>query len=145
MSRRGLRFEAVAVGQELPPLKKQIDRVHMMMYGAATWDFIRLHYDDGYVKERGFPAPLVDGQMLGAYLSQLVMDWAGQDAFLKALSFRNRVIVLPGDSLTCRGRVTAVRRLASEGEVECELWIENQRGERVVEAAATVSLPSGKQ
>ncbi|MEK7848714.1 MAG: MaoC/PaaZ C-terminal domain-containing protein, partial [Chloroflexota bacterium] len=125
MSRRGLRFEAVAVGQELPPLKKQIDRVHMMMYGAATWDFIRLHYDDSYVKERGFPAPLVDGQMLGAYLAQLVMDWAGPDALLKALSFRNRVIVLPGDSLTCRGRVTAARALGSEDEVECELWIEN--------------------
>jgi acyl dehydratase len=136
-------FEDVEVGQELPPLRKEIDRVHMMMYGAATWDFIRLHYDDPYVQEKGFPTPVVDGQMFGSFLAQLVMDWAGPESLLKALSFDNRVAAFPGDTLTCRGTVATKYRSGAEHLVECLLWVENQRGERTVgQASATVSLPS---
>ena len=147
------------MGEELPPLRKQIDLPRMMAYGAATWDFIRVHYDADYVRELGFPGPFVDGQMLGAFLAQHVQDWAGPGAFLRKLGFRNRVMVYPGDSLTCRGVVTALyregddpstssgqARSSSPGEgpgfAECELWIENQRGERVVDRAnAVIQLP----
>ncbi len=42
----GLRyFEDVSEGDALPPLTKFITTVQMMMYGAATWDFMRIHYD----------------------------------------------------------------------------------------------------
>lgn len=140
---QSLRFEDVVVGQELPPLHKEIDRVHMVMYGSATWDFIRLHYDDSYVQGKGFPAPVVDGQMFGGYLAQLVMDWAGPGAFLKALSFDNRVPAFPGDTLTCRGVVATKYRSGTEYLVECRLWVENQRGERNVDkASAMVSVLS---
>ena len=139
----GRSFEDVAVGEELPSLHKQIDLPRMMAYGAATWDFIRVHYDADHVRELGFPGPFVDGQMLGAFLAQTVQDWAGPGAFLRKLGFRNRVMVYPGNSLTCRGVVTALYR---EGEVggfaECDLWIENQCGERVVDRAnAVIQLP----
>ena len=99
-------FEDVSVGEELPPLHKQIDLPRMMAYGAATWDFIRVHYDADHARELGFPGPFVDGQMLGAFLAQHVQDWAGPGAFLRKLAFRNRVMVYPGDSLICRGVVT---------------------------------------
>ena len=75
-------FEDVAVGMEMPPVTKQIDLVRMMAYGAATWDFIRVHYDADYVRERGFPGPFVDGQMMGGFLAQQVQEWAGPTAFL---------------------------------------------------------------
>ncbi len=144
-------FEDVSVGEELTPLHKQIDLPRMMAYGAATWDFIRVHYDADHVREMGFPGPFVDGQMLGAFLAQHVQDWAGPGSFLRKLSFRNRVMVYPGDSLVCCGVVTALYRedddpSASSGRwaglAECDLWIDNQRGERVVErASALVQLP----
>ena len=150
-------FEDVSVGEELTPLRKEIDLPRMMAYGAATWDFIRVHYDADHARELGFPGPFVDGQMLGAFLAQQVQDWAGPGAFLRKLAFRNRVMVYPGDSLVCGGAVTALRRdddansLSHWGRVrvggfaECELWIENQRGERVVErASAAVQLPLRK-
>ena len=144
-------FEEVSVGEELPPLHKRIDLPRMMAYGAATWDFIRVHYDADHARELGFPGPFVDGQMPGAFLAQHVQDWAGPGAFLRKLAFRNRVMVYPGDSLVCRGVVTALYReddgpSASSGRgpglAECDLWIENQRAERVVEpASALVQLP----
>ena len=48
-------FEDVSVGQELSSLQKQIDLPHMMAYGAATWDFIRVHYDADHARDFGFP------------------------------------------------------------------------------------------
>ena len=40
-------FEDVQVGDEITPLVKEIGIARMMAYGAATWDFIRLHGDHG--------------------------------------------------------------------------------------------------
>ena len=139
-------FEDVSVGEELTPIHKQIDMAHMMAYGAATWDFIRVHYDADHVRELGFPGPFVDGQMMGAFLAQHVQNWAGAGAFLRKLGFRNRVMVYPGDSLVCRGVVTGLYREGDGNEgpglAECDLWIENQGGEKVVErASAVVQLP----
>ena len=131
-------FEDVQIGEELPVLQKNINLAHMMAYGAATWDFIRIHYDADYVRQQGFDAPFVDGQMLGGFLAQHVQDWAGADAFLRKLGFRNRVMVYPGDVLTCHGVVTGTRIDGDEALVECDLWVENQRGDRVVHPASAV-------
>ena len=131
-------FEDVQIGEELPVLQKNINLARMMAYGAATWDFIRIHYDADYVREQGFDGPFVDGQMLGGYLAQHVQDWAGADSFLRKLSFRNRVMVYPGDVLTCHGVVTGTHVEGDEALVECDLWVENQKGERVVQPASAV-------
>ena len=129
------RYVDVEIGDEITPLVKEIGVARMMAYGAATWDFIRLHYDADYARELGFEAPFVDGQMMGGFLTQHVQDWAGPEAFLRKLAFRNRVMAFPGDSLTCRGVVTDVSATDEGGMVECDLWVENQRGEKVVDPA----------
>ena len=129
-------FQDIQMGDEITPLLKEIGIARMMAYGAATWDFIRLHYDADYARELGFEAPFVDGQMMGGFLAQQVQDWAGPGAFLRKLAFRNRVMAYPGDSLTCHGVVTEVSSTNEGGIVECDLWIENQRGEKVVEPAS---------
>ena len=131
-------FQNVQIGDEITPLVKEIGLARMMAYGAATWDFIRLHYDADYARELGFEAPFVDGQMMGGFLTQHVQDWAGPEAFLRKLAFRNRVMAYPGDSLTCRGVVTDVSATDEGGMVECDLWVANQRGEKVVDPASAL-------
>jgi len=131
-------FQSVQIGDEITPLVKEIGLARMMAYGAATWDFIRLHYDADYARELGFEAPFVDGQMMGGFLTQHVQDWAGPEAFLRKLAFRNRVMAYPGDSLTCRGVVTDVSVTDEGGMVECDLWVANQRGEKVVDPASAL-------
>jgi acyl dehydratase len=128
-------FNDIQAGDEITPLVKEIGMARMMAYGAATWDFIRLHYDADYARELGFEAPFVDGQMMGGFLTQHVQDWAGPGAFLRKLAFRNRVMAYPGDTLTCHGLVTDVSSTDEGGMVECDLWMENQRGEKVVDPA----------
>ncbi len=145
-------FEDVQIGEELPMVRKEINLARMMAYGAATWDFIRVHYDADYVREQGFKAPFVDGQMLGGFLAQLVQDWAGPQGFLRKLGFRNRIMLYPSDIITCGGLVTGAYVQHYEGQhnegqddealVECDLWIENQDGDQVVQpASAVVRLP----
>ena len=138
MIERARRFEDIQIGDEITPLVKEIGMARMMAYGAATWDFIRLHYDADYARELGFESPFVDGQMMGGFLTQHVQDWAGPGAFLRKLAFRNRVMAYPGDSLTCHGVVTDVSSTEEGGMVECDLWMENQRGEKVVDPASAL-------
>ena len=55
-------------------------------------------------------------------------------------------LVRLGDVITCRGKIVA-KRPAKEpgrgaGQVDLELWAENQKGEKVVTGRATASLLS---
>ncbi len=139
-------FEDVAIGELLPTLEKEIRLTDMMAYGAATWDFARIHYDAAYARKQGLPSPIVDGQMLGAFLAQLVQDWAGPQGFLQSLDFQNRGMVFPGDVIACGGCVSNLRREGENNLVVCSLWIDNQNGARVVgPASATLSLPAGDE
>jgi acyl dehydratase len=131
-------FEDIKVGDELPALRKEINMARMMAYGASTWDFIRIHYDADFVREQGFKGPFVDGQMLGGFLAQQVQDWAGPRAFLRKLGFQNRVMVFPEDTVTGHGVVTGTGVDGGEALVECDLWMENQDGDRVVQPATAV-------
>jgi acyl dehydratase len=135
-------FDDVAEGDALQPLVKEISLMQMVMYGAATWDFMRVHYDTAFARAQGFEQVFADGQMLGAFLAQLVVDWAGEPAALRRLGVRYRTFVFPGDTVTCTGHVA---RKFVEGDiacVECEVVATNQHGAIVAgPSPAVVALP----
>ncbi len=97
-------------GDAMPPLERHITTATIMSYGAATWDWHRMHYDDAYAREQGLPGVVLDGQAFGAYLAMAVTGWLGPRAFVRKLSFRMRAMVRPGDTIRCVGEVTAVHR-----------------------------------
>jgi acyl dehydratase len=136
-------FEDVTIGDEIPSLIREIDLVKNVMYAAATWDFHRHHYDKEFADKKGFPGTFVDGQEFGSFLVQLVTHWTGVGGVLRELDLNYRVMAFPGDILTCKGRVAEKHTNGEENLVRCELWIENQRDEKVVEPAhAVLALPS---
>ena len=138
-----LHFEDVEPGDELTALEKAISLPQMVSYAAATWDFHRYHYDHEYARQQGYPQPFADGQMLGAFLAQMLADWMGDPGAIHKMGFRFRDLVFPGDVLSCKGRVTAKSSQRDRNLVECELWIENQDGELVLSPAhASILLPS---
>ncbi len=95
-------------GDAMPPLERHITTATIMAYGAATWDWHRMHYDDAYAREQGLPGVVLDGQAFGAYLAMAVTGWLGPRAFVRKLSFRMRAMVRPGDTIRCVGEVTEV-------------------------------------
>ncbi|MFF3669388.1 MaoC/PaaZ C-terminal domain-containing protein [Microtetraspora malaysiensis] len=105
-------------GDALPALERTIQAADMVAYAGATWDWHRMHYDLVYLRDRGLHLPVVDGQMLGAFLAEQVQDSLGPAARLRRLRFRLTAMVFAGETVRVTGVVTAV-----DGErVTIEQW-----------------------
>jgi acyl dehydratase len=141
LTARQLYFEAVKVGDELPPLvKPPVDRLQIARYVGAAQDWNPLSIDEPYAKNAGFPSALAPGMIAMGFLAELVVDWV-RGARLRRFQARFVKIIWPGDVLTARGRVVD-RRFEESGRyaVEIEVWAENQRGELVVRGSAVFQL-----
>ena len=138
---RQLYFEAVKVGDELPPLvKPPLDRIQIARYAGASGDYNPLHVDEHYARNAGFPSALAPGMLAMGFIGELVVDWL-RGARLRRFSARFVKIIWPGDVITSRGRVVD-RRFEEGGSyaVDIEVWAENQRGELVLKGAVTAQL-----
>lgn len=100
------------VGDQIPALTKHCTLTSMIAYAGATWDWHRLHYDQEYLESKGLKAPVVDGQVFGAYVVQAIQDWLGESAFISALDFRYAGLVFAEETVKVSGEVTEV---TSEG------------------------------
>lgn len=96
------------VGAVVPPLTRIIDLPDMVAYAGATWDWHRLHYDPEFAAAIRLPGPVVDGQLFGALLVEMIQDWLGPCAFVQKLDFRFASIVFAGETVRCEGEVTAL-------------------------------------
>ncbi len=122
----------VEVGDQVPVLTKHCTLTSMIAYAGATWDWHRLHYDHDYLKSKGLAAPVVDGQLFGAYVVQAIQDWLGESAFISELDFRYAGLVFAEEHVQVSGEVTEV---AGAG-VSLSLKID------VVEASGAVLRPA---
>lgn len=126
--------ERLSPGRSLRPLHRRIALADMVAYGAATWDWHRLHYDEAHARRLGAPAPLVDGQMLGALLAECVQRAAGPGARLVRLAYRNRAPVHAGETVTCSGEIAT----ADDAGFSVDLSV--SVGDRLVVAPAFAQL-----
>jgi len=132
---------SVHVGQELPPLVKgPITREMLREYGPAAGDPNPIHVDDEFAKNAGYSGVFAHGMLSMGFLGEFLVNAAGVGNVRK---FRARFAKLtwPGDVVTCKGTVTAVRDEDSVRVVDCEIWTETQTGERKVVGSATLALP----
>ena len=125
---------AVRPGRPLRPLRRRIALADMVAYGAATWDWHRLHYDEAHARRLGAPAPLVDGQMLGALLAECVLRYAGPGARLVRLAYRNRAPVYAGETVVCSGTI------ATSDDAGFSVDLSVSVGDRIVVAPAFAQL-----
>ena len=98
----------IAVGDTVPVLERTIGLTDMVAYAGATWDWHKLHYDAAYVAEKKLPGPIVDGQVYGALLVEMLQDWLGPQSFVHELEFSFRNLVFADETLRCSGTVTEV-------------------------------------
>ena len=127
-------------GDAPPALEKTFLTSDLVAYGAATWDWHRLHYDLEYARSAKLPNVVLDGQAYGALFARHALDWLGPRAFVARLSFRMRGMTFAGDTLRAEGEVTEVRR-GPDGAVVV-LAQRLKVGDRVVaESAIDVRLP----
>jgi acyl dehydratase len=102
-----------------------------------------IHTDDETARAAGLPAAIAAGVQFMAYIFEMLYREFGLPSVVgTVLDVRVREPVLAGDTVTARGRVTAVEVDGSGRRVSLEVWCENQRGQQVI--AGTAEVPVGK-
>lgn len=142
LERQQLFFEDVNVGTELPTLEKHPTTIQLFRYSAVTWNAHRIHFEKEYALSEGHPDVLVQAHLHGAFLVQMIGDWMGPRGRMVSFGWSNRGRAVPGDTLTCTGRVTGKRTEGDLNLVDLELMEVNQRGETCAPGTATVALPT---
>lgn len=138
-----LRFEDVSVGDPITPIEFHFSLTSLVKYAAATWDFHPYHYDTEFVRRFGMPAPVADGQMLGALMARMMMSWGGDDAFLRRLGYRQRRPVFAGETVVFEGQVVSRSAQAGGCLVDAALTARKTDGAIVIsDAVATIELAS---
>jgi acyl dehydratase len=128
--------DTITVGQTLPPLVKEVGQRRIDAYSTVRARSI--HTDEAWARAKGFRAPLAQGMMSTAYVSEIMTKFLGE-GFVRGgtLSMAFLQPVYAGDRLTIHGEVKEKRVEGSATRVIVEVWCENQEGERT--AAGTAS------
>ena len=137
-------YEDVEVGSNIPTLVKHPTIVQLVKYAGAIGDYSPYNFDREYARNIGFPDALITGSLILGFLAQMLTDWIGEAGTLKRLSCQHRATRHPEADILCKGKVT--QKYIQEGlrYVECEIWAENERGERSTPGTALVILPNRK-
>jgi hypothetical protein len=148
-----LYWENVEEGGEVTPLPKVATTLMLVKWAGASGDFNPLHYDAAFAAVQGVGSPIVHGALKRQWLVQLMTDWMGEQGTLKKLSCSYRAMDWPrkmatpmtpeeGETWQCKGKVT--KKYVEDGQhlVDCDIWIENGKGEVTTPGTATVVLPS---
>lgn len=142
-------YASVTECEVLPSFSYKVSLRSLVKYAAATWDFHRYHYDAEFAKSVGMPAPFADGQMFGALLARLVMSWAGRDAFVRRLQYRQSAMVYAGDTVVVTGQVQRKSIEGGKPVVHVVMAVSKEDGTSVIrDATAQVELapePAGAE
>jgi acyl dehydratase len=135
-------FEDVAPDAEIPPLVKQPTTKQLVMWAGASGDYNPVHYDKDFAQARGLTNVIVQGQLIGCFLGQLITDWIGDQGMLRKFTCNYKGMNFPGETITCRGKVARKYAENRVYYIECTIWAENPKGEKTVTGKAVVTLPS---
>jgi len=141
MLRPSLEPQQICIGQPLPEQAHTFTEVDLVAYGAATWDWHRLHYDKAHAQSMQLPGVLIDGQAFGAVFAREAMRWAGPTAFIQRMGLKMKSMAFAGDHLVARGHVTAIDERAGLWVVQIDQQL--MCGERLV-AQAISEIQLGK-
>ena len=110
------------------------------MFAAATAEFVDIHYDRAFAQSVGLPDTIIQGWYKTATIAQMLKDWVGDGTALKRLTVQHRGMDLAGNTLTAGGKVIKVSQEDGGKRVECEVWIDNQHGQRTVTGTAALVI-----
>lgn len=130
----------VAVGDQITPLSRTVTQEQINAYAEASGDHNPIHVDAEFARMVGLPGTIAHGMLDLGILVDAIARWAGGSDRVASVSCRFSKPLLPGDTITCSGRVVDVD--AAAALVTLELEAVSDRGDRVLtNGRATVRLP----
>lgn len=156
MAKKQVYYEDVEVGGEMPTLEKISTTLMAVRWAGGSGDFNPLHYDDNFAATQGTGGIITHGALKRGWLVQLVTDWISPGGRVKKFGCQYRGMDYPrrmatmgdpveGETWLCKGTVKDKKVEDGEHLVDCEIWVENGKGEKTTPGSATVILPSKKK
>ena len=135
-------YDAVGVGEQIPPLTVTVDETQLFFFSAATYNGHRIHYDKEWARTvEGYDDVLVQGPLQAALLARAIGDWIGGRGRLVSFAVQNRAVAYPGQQLSFGGTVTG-KRLTDNRAGLVDLDVAGRRDDTVLmPGTATVELP----
>ncbi len=117
-----------------------LTRTQIVQYAGASGDYNPLHTDETYSKEiAGYPTAFAHGMLSMGLTGKMLTNWVG-DGRLTKFGVRFSRQVWPGDTLTAKATVDAVREEGGQHFVDLTLVTLNQKGEEVVQGSASARV-----
>jgi acyl dehydratase len=131
-----LRYDEVAVGDELPALEVPLTPSVIIAGAIASRDYQDVHHDRDLAVKRGSKDIFMNILTTNGYVGRFVTDWAGPEALLRRVDIRLGAPNYPGDTMTMTGRVTD----KTDGGVSVEIVGRNALGDHVT-GTVDLALP----
>ena len=130
-------------GDEVPPwVMARVAPERMRTMAAILRDPNPVHWDPSVVERLGFGQRTINQGPLGlSYMINMLHAWAGPKS-IRRLVMRFPLVVLDGDRITARGRVTGIRQADGEWIADCDIWLEREGTAAPLEGTASVALGS---
>jgi len=130
---------AAQVGDAMTALARTVSQDQVIAYAEASGDHNPIHLDPEFARGVGLPGTIVHGFLEMAILTEAVARWAGGFERVAELGCRFSKPLLPGETLTCAGRVVAVDPVS--GALTLQLEATSSRGDRVLTNGRAVVRP----
>ncbi|MFQ5381263.1 MAG: MaoC/PaaZ C-terminal domain-containing protein [Dehalococcoidia bacterium] len=117
-----------------------LSRTQIVQYAGASGDYNPLHSDTEFTtKVAGYPSVFAHGMLTMGLTGTMLTNYVG-DGRLTKFGVRFVSQVWPGDSLTAKATVAAVREEDGQKLVDLDLTTVNQDGKAVVTGSATARV-----
>lgn len=127
-----VRFEDLAVGDEIAFGSRVVTREDVLHYADVSGDHNRLHQDDDFARSVGFDGIIGHGMLTMGYLTTGLVEWLGDASALVRMKVAFRAAVSTGETIVARGRVKALDPETRRATLEVSV---------TVERAGTVEYP----
>jgi hypothetical protein len=132
-------YNAVSVGDKLPPLEVPITSSLIVGGAIASRDFTPVHHDKKKAQQGGLPDVFMNILTSNGLMGRFVTDWSGPDSTLKRVEIKLGAPNLPGFVMTVNGEVKA--KNDENGTVDVEVIGENNVWGMHMMGTVTVALP----
>ena len=129
------------IGYQIPPVSYEVTQEKINTFSRFVFegqDLKNIHTDDEAARKAGLPAAVAQGRYPIAFISEEMLKLFGEKWFRGGkLSVDIKKPIFGGDIVTVGGVVTEKMAEGDATRLVLEVWLENQKGDKVTAGKAS--------